>query len=168
MTNISLSFEEGMLAGMQGIIQMMRSIRQGKVGYEARDLVGREMRVRWADVLLGQFGEHVISKAIGAYPVASADGIKGDDPGGLAIRTTGYPNGCLIVFNYELPKWDDKVFVLVTGHWPDFRIPGWIYGREANFPEFLRTGKEPRQWWVPQDALHPFSEMPLPQREIPK
>ena len=168
MTNISLSFEEGMLAAMQGCIQQMRAVQTGRVGNDHGGFSGRDIRERWAQTIHGQMCEHAVAKAIGVFPEASINGIVGDDPGGLAIRGTPWSNGCLIVNEREIARCHDKKFVLVVGHWPAFRIAGWIIGHEANRDEFWRPDEKPASWWVPQDALHPFSEMPLPQREIPQ
>jgi hypothetical protein len=150
---VSLSFEEGLAAGIQGLVQMMRAINRGTVGFDHGGQSARSMKERWAAAIQGQMAEHAFSKAMGFYPHASVAGIQGDDPGGVAIRSTPWPNGCLIVNKSELPKNDDKPFVLVCGHWPNFMVCGWVYGREAAREEFWRGNERPPSWWVSQDSL---------------
>ena len=156
MKTIELSFEEGLAAAVQGSVQMMRAIRDGTVGCDHGGKSGRELRERWAQAIQGQMAEHAISKALGAYPVASKDGIHGDDPGGWAIRSTPWRQGHLVVNESELPEADAKRFVLVVGHWPTFDIVGWMHGRDARRDEWWRPHERPASWWVPQSALQPL------------
>lgn len=158
---IRLSLEEGLAAAMQGATQMMRAIRSGKVGFDHGGTSVRSMKERWAESIQGQMAEHAYCKAMGHYPFASADGINGDDPGGVAIRSTPWPPSIahLIVFRKELPACEDKPFVLVCGHWPDFVIAGWILGRDAARDEWCRKNETPSRWWVPAKDLLPMSEL---------
>jgi hypothetical protein len=153
---VELSFEEGLCAAMQGCVQMMRTIREGSVGFDHGGKSGRSVRERWAQAIQGQMAEHAVSKAVDAYPAASKNGINGDDPAGLAIRSTPWANGHLVVNQSELPEADAKKFVLVVGHWPEFKIAGWIYGRDAKRDEWWRPEERPASWWVPQSALLPL------------
>jgi hypothetical protein len=159
MKTIELSYEEGLVAAVQGIVQMMRAIRDGTVGCDHGGQSGRSLRERWAQAIQGQMAEHAISKFLDLYPVASKGGIHGDDPGGLAIRSTPWMNGHLIVNESELPEADTKKFVLVVGHWPTFGIVGWTYGRDAKRDEWWRPHERPASWWVPQSALYPVDAM---------
>lgn len=158
---VDLSFEEGLSAGLQGLVQVMRAINAKKVGNDHGGKSGREIRERFAQGIMGQMAEHAVSKALDLYPVASAAGISGDDPGGLAIRSTPWPNGCLIVNESELPAGDEKRFVLVVGHWPKFTVVGWIFGREARRDEWWRPDERPASWWVPQSALRSSDELEI-------
>lgn len=159
MTSIELSFEEGMAAAVTGSVQMMRAIRSGKVGHDHGGRSGRQVRERWAQAIHGQMAEHAVCKALGLYPIASVDGIGGDDPGGYAIRSTPWNDGCLIVNQSELPEADDKRFLLVVGHWPRFRLAGWLYGAEARRDEWWRPDERPPSWWVPQSSLRPVESL---------
>lgn len=156
--SVTLSFEEGMAAVVQGAVQMMRAIQQGMVGRDHGGTSGRSMRERWAQAIHGQMCEHAAAKALDNYPVASVSGIRGDDPGGWAIRGTPWNDGCLIVNGSELPAMADSRFLLVTGHWPSFRVVGWISGAEVARDEWWRANERPPSWWVPQSALKPIQK----------
>lgn len=155
MATIRLSFEEGLAAAIQGSVQMMRAISTGTVGFDHGGVSGRDLRQRWAQAIQGQMAEHAISKALGIYPIASAAGVRGDDPGGWDIRSTPWQNGHLIINGIELPEMDNTRFILAVGHWPEFEIVGWIYGKDARRDEWWRGDERPPSWWVPQSALQP-------------
>lgn len=152
-TIVDLTFEEGLSAAVAGCTQMMRAVRTGKVGHDHGGSSGRDMRERWAQAIHGQMVEHAVSKAFNFYPNAGIDGIQGDDPGGFAIRGTPHENGHLIVNGSELPAMGEKRFVLVVGHWPTFRLAGWIKGSDVMREEWWRADERPPSWWVPQAAL---------------
>lgn len=72
----------------------------------------------------------------------------------IQVRSTDRANGRLIVH----PDDDDKHrFVLVVGQFPDFGVPGWIFGRDAKRQEWWQdpTGNRPA-FFVPQSALNPL------------
>lgn len=152
-TVVRLSFEEGLSAALQGCIQMMRAVQTNRVGHDHGGMSGRSQRERWAQAIHGQMCEHAAAKFFRLFPNASVEGINGDDPGGLAIRGTAWETGALIVNESELPAADAKKFVLVVGHWPQFRVAGWIYGREARVAKYWKPRERPASWWVPQSAL---------------
>ena len=158
---VRLSFEEGLAAATQGVTQMMRAIRSGKVGFDHGGASGRAVRERWAQAIQGQMAEHAYCKALGHYPFASVDGINGDDPGGVAIRSTPWSPSTahLIVNKDELPACEGKPFVLVCGHWPVFVVAGWILGRDAGRDEWYKPNERPPSWWVPAKNLLPMSEL---------
>lgn len=160
-TVVKLSFEEGLLAAMQGCIQMMRAVQTNRVGHDHGGMSGRSQRERWAQAIHGQLCEHAVAKLLGVFPKASVSGIDENDPGGIAIRGTPWETGALIVNESELPAADSTPFVLVVGHWPQFRVVGWIYGREARVPKFWRPDERPASWWVPQSALRQITELTL-------
>ena len=151
---VKLSFEEGLSAATQGVVQMMRAKQNGWVGADHGGSSGRDERERWAQAIHGQLCEHAVAKALNLFPSASVDGIQHGDFGGIcAVRGTPWQNGHLIINGAEADPYADTPFILVVGHWPDFRIAGWIYGREATFEKWWRPNERPPSWWVPQSAL---------------
>jgi hypothetical protein len=153
-TIVELTADEGLSAGVVGCIQMMRAVRTGKVGHDHGGFSGRDMRERWAQAIHGQMVEHAVSKFFNCYPHAGIDGIRGDDPGGFSIRGTPHENGHLIVNRSELPAKAETRFVLVVGHWPTFRIVGWIKGSDVMREDWWRANERPPSWWVPQASLN--------------
>lgn len=153
-TTVALTFDEGMSAAVAGCIQMMRAVHSGKVGHDHGGFSGRDMRERWAQAIHGQMVEHAVSKFFNCYPHAGIGGITGDDPAGFSIRGTPHKNGHLIVNGSELPEKSEERFVLVVGHWPTFRIAGWIKGCDVMRNEWWRAHERPPSWWVPQDSLN--------------
>lgn len=150
---VTLSFEEGLAAVVQGAVQMMRATKNGQVGYDHGGRSGRSIRERWAQAIHGQMCEHAAAKVMDRYAIASVAGIHGDDPGGVAIRGTPWNDGSLIVNESEMPSKGRTTFVLVTGHWPQFNVVGWILGEDACRDEWWRENEKPPSWWVPQSEL---------------
>jgi hypothetical protein len=104
----------------------------------------------------GAFGELVFCKATGREWRASVNTFKGPDAGrDIQVRCApckakfppdGFGN--LIVRHDDDPE---HRFVLVVGNPPYFVVRGWIYGREAMQPQFLRADINNREpaWLVP-------------------
>jgi hypothetical protein len=70
----------------------------------------------------------------------------------IQFRGTELERGSLIV----RPDDDDRdYFALVTGHTPNFRLMGWMLGRDAKQYKWLRyPWGRPAAWFVPQRYLH--------------
>jgi len=165
---VTLSFEEGLAAVVQGATQMMRAIDRHWVGSDHGGASGRDLRERWAQAIHGQFCEHAAAKALHRYPHASVNGCRTHDLGArLGIRGTPWSRGRLIVNEDELrrdgqPRNGEIAYVLVTGHWPQFQLRGWLSGDEIrSHDEWFHEDEYPPSWWVPHGALHPIETLPL-------
>lgn len=79
------------------------------------------------------------------------------DVGGFCdVRGTKYRTGHLLIYQEDK---DERPYVLVTGTSPEFRICGWIFGKEGKRKEWFRLseyGARPAHY-VPQPSLRPFS-----------
>lgn len=168
MQRVRLSREEGLAAAVKAAYQMMDTIEGGWIGRDHGGKSGRSMRERWAQGIHGQMCEEAFCKWISLFPTTSIKGIKDGDPGGYAIRGTPWSDGHLIINGAEVPKYMNTPFVLVTGHWPEFQIVGWIMGAEAAQEKYWRADERPPSWWVPQSVLHPISELPNARRPAGK
>lgn len=104
--------------------------------------------------ILGAAGELAVAKVLGRYWGGDVCTFKGPDVGGLQVRTRSSDDYDLIVRPDDA---DDEVFVLVTGTPTRLWVRGWIHGRDAKRPEFLRSyGGRPAVWFVPHDELQPI------------
>lgn len=110
----------------------------------------------WEMDIEGLLAEAAVAKALGIYyaPVTGAlDTALGDVTKGVQVRSTQYPDGCLLIHNSDS---DDDRFVLVTGSQGKYVIQGWIKGGFGKEPKWWRTYQGRSAFWVPQAALHPF------------
>lgn len=96
--------------------------------------------------------EMAAAKALGLYWCGSMASRSEVDIGrDVQVRHTEREAGCLIVHGSDD---DDHAFVLVTGQIPEFEVVGWIRGRDAKRPEFVREPHPGRPaYFVPQSAL---------------
>lgn len=79
------------------------------------------------------------------------------DVAGAQVRHTRRMDGSLICH----PRDDDADrFVLVIGAMPDFRIAGWMWGREAKDQRFWRTNVPRPAFFVPSGELRRMEGSP--------
>jgi hypothetical protein len=161
MVSVTLSYEEGLAAAVKSAHQMMLGIRKGWIGRDHGGRSGRSMGERWAHALHGQLCEEAFCKAMNLFSRASIEGISEGDPGGVEIRGTAVPGGHLIIPEDSVRKYLNTPFVLVIGDWPDFRLIGWIYARDAQRQEWWRPHERPASYWVPQSSLNPIETLPV-------
>lgn len=156
--NVTLTADEGMAAASAGCLQMMRAIAKGWVGNDHGGVSGRDLRERWAQAIHGALAEYAFCKAMDKCWTPSAAGITGQDATGWQVRATPWDGGHLILNKGEPEKWGASRIALVTGHWPTFKVVGWIAAQDAAKPEWFRENERPASFWVPQSALRPMSE----------
>jgi len=102
--------------------------------------------------LVGAPAEAAGCKALGLVWSGSVNHFKLPDARhNIQFRGTMLEHGSLIV----RPDDDDRdYFALVTGHTPNFRVMGWMLGRDAKKLKWLRSpGGRPPAWFVPQGYL---------------
>jgi len=117
----------------------------------------------WTLHIEGAAGEMAAAKALDRYwqmPVGTFKA--GGDVGTLQVRTRSRHDYELIVREDDR---DDDRFILVTGTLPRFQIHGWIFGRDAKRPQWLREhgGRAPA-FFVPHAELRPLIELDAPVR----
>lgn len=159
---VRLTGDEGMAAVSVGAMQLMRAINRGLVGTRKGDHGGmsyRGMHERWANSILGALAEYAACKGLGIHWGSGFDGIHGDDGRGLQFRATHHDPAHLIVNEADTVKWPDSWFVLIIGHWPEFRIVGGILGRDAKREKWFRADARPAAYWVPMSELEPWDEL---------
>lgn len=121
----------------------------------ARDRWGISNDDRWDRDVEGACAEQAVAKYFGIYWVG---GNKTEDVGPYQVRATHRADGRLTL---HPPDRDDKVFILVTGYAPKFRLVGWIMARDGKQAKWWTdpTGKNHPAWFVPQSALRPIWEL---------
>lgn len=80
--------------------------------------------------------------------------LEGDIAPGIEVRATTHRNGCLIIHPEDK---DDSKFILVTGQIPNFKVVGWLQGKEAKQDQWWRTDTGRPAYFVPQTALYSFN-----------
>ena len=161
---VRLSPDEGMAAAVVGATQMIRATARGWVGNDHGGKSGRAVRERWAQAIHGAMAELAAACALGRPWRSGVDGITGGDIGTIQVRATPWDDGHLIINEADVKKWPDAPFLLVTGHWPELRMVGWMLGADAAQPAWFRANERPPSYWVPQASLRPFEELAVTYR----
>lgn len=101
----------------------------------------------------GAYGELAVAKFWDLYwlPLWDAHDRTRPDVGNLHVRSTKYPDGCLLLHDTDP---DDGPFVcVVTADLPRCRIVGWKRAKHGKRQQFWRTDTNRPAYFVPQDQL---------------
>jgi hypothetical protein len=148
---VELDIAEQLHAASVGVRRNIQSIRRG-----ALPKWGQGGAALWGSHIEGAAGELAVAKATNTYWNGALGDYDADDVGGLQIRTTPHPNGCLILHPSDP---DDRPFILVIGTMPFFRLAGWMMGRDGKDPKWWRAGIDRPAFFVPQADLRPMEEL---------
>lgn len=148
---------QGAFVGMMRQVSKIQKGSRGRYGID-NDEFG------WQAAIEGCLGEMVVAAYLNVYWAGAAYDTP-DVAGWLEVKTRRSHD-----FELTLHKQsrDDLPFVLVTGANGSYRIHGWIYGRDGKRPEYWKdpsgdSGKRKRPaFFVPQKALLPLEELPIP------
>jgi hypothetical protein len=150
---VVLSWPEAMLAISVGVRRRVECLRKGigdKYGFNGDP---------WQTNIEGACGEMALAKFLGVYWDGSVNNFFGDDlPSGIQVRTRRDHGHGLLVREADN---DDRPYVLLTGELPQYRVHGWMMGRDAKQRQWLHSygGRTPA-YFVPQSALHPIDKLP--------
>lgn len=147
---VRLTSGEMMQAALVGVMRHVGNLKRGR--QDAHGYAGDG----WAAHIEGACGELALAKALGLYWSGALE-FRADDVGRLQVRTRSRHDYDLIV-HPEDP--DDRPFVLVTGKAPDFRVGGWIMGRDAKRQAWWAdpAGGRPA-FFVRAEHLRPIEEL---------
>jgi hypothetical protein len=111
--------------------------------------------------IAGAIGELAVAKGLQVYWGGTVN-TWGDADIGSRIQVRTRPDvkgrGELIVRPKDNP---DDVFVLALGTAPDFKLPGWIAGKDAMKKKWLKDyAQRPPAYFVPHESLN---DWPLPE-----
>jgi hypothetical protein len=153
--NIKLKWHELTMAahiGTQRQIESLRDDKKDKAGYDGSG---------WEINIEGAVGELVVAKYLNIYWDGSVNTYKsGHDVGGYEVRTRSKSWYELLIRPDDK---DDAIYILVTGKGFDYKIRGWLLGKDAKRKEWFKAhgGRDPA-YFAPQSVLHPMSELPDP------
>jgi hypothetical protein len=146
---VSLTAAELHQAAMIAVQRQIENLFAGR-----RDAHGASRDVGWSLHIEGAAGEMAFAKWAGLYWSGNIGNLSADDVGATQVRTRSRHDYDLILHPSDP---DNRVFVLVTGTAPEFRLVGWIWGGEGKRPEFWSDPARGRPaFFVPQSALHPM------------
>ena len=146
-----------MCASSVATLQMLRKIanqRNHDHGHKAK----RGMRERWADGIHGLMGEIALARALNLpWTPGGLFVSRGDVANKIEVRATEYASGHLLIYEDDE---NDSPFVLMTGHYPVFRIAGAIRaGLAKEHGAWWKPNADPPCWWVPQFALSEIDDV---------
>lgn len=149
MVEVTLTAYELEMAAIQGMRRQIEAVQKGLghiAGYEG---------IGWDIHIEGAAGELAFAKSINRYWSGSVNTFKtGGDVGSVQVRTRSKHSYELLVRDQDR---DDDLFVLVTGVSPNFKVWGYITGREAKQGQWRQThGGRPPAYFVPHAALTPL------------
>lgn len=151
MTSITLNWHECEMAVQVGVRRQLSSLSKNSRPGEGYEGSGWDIHIQ------GALGEMAVAKALNVYWSGSVNTFAACDLPGLQVRTRSRHWYDLIVRSRDS---DDEPFILVTGECPTFTVHGWIYGRDAKKPKWLREyGNRPAAYFVPQGALRPLKAL---------
>lgn len=149
---VTLTAEQMSVAVGVAVLRHLESFAQGLKN--AHGLDGDWRKTLLADID-GSAAEKAYCLFRGIRWTGGVNTFHGADAGrATQVRHTRNPRGSLIVREADN---QDHFYVLMVGVPPVFRVAGFIRGRDARRPEWLKSpnDREPA-WFVPQDQLKPF------------
>lgn len=146
---ISLTASEMMLAAQAGVMRTVENLVRGAQGAHGAS-VGD-----WSMSIEGALAEWAASKALGKHWPGKGQ-MRGDDIGGLQIRSTPNPAGHLILHKTDR---DEDIFILMIGAASEWRPAGWIRGKSGKQDRFWRTDVRAPCFMVPQSELRDMVEL---------
>lgn len=152
---IELSSTETLVASQVGSLRHAEALKRGNP-----DAFGLSAdKDGWGLHIEGAAGEMAAAKALNVYWGATVNTYKrgGDIGQRIQVRTRSRRDYELLVRPSDR---DEDIFVLVTGKSPRFEVHGWLMGREAKHPDFLKNhgGRNPA-YFVPHRALRMIEEL---------
>lgn len=134
----------------------LRNIAALKRGWESKIGNGNH----WENHIEGACGEVAVAKVMGKYWGGSINTFKqgGDiDSTGWEVRTRSNHDYDLIIRDSDP---DDRVFILVTGKAPCYRVWGWIGSTDARREEWRKDyGGHGAAYFVPKESLKQMGDL---------
>lgn len=149
---MKLTWHEVAMASEIGRLRQLASVKHGRQDRHGFEGAG------WDAHIEGACGELAVARRLGRYWNGSVNNFDGADvSGGLQVRTRSSHSYDLLIRPDDSP---DASWVLVTGRCPDYWVRGWIQGREAKDPRWLRAhGNRPAAYFLPASKLRPMAEL---------
>lgn len=147
---VTLRWHEYAMASEIGRLRQLASIKRGSMDQHGFEGLG------WSEHIEGACGEMAVSKVLGIYWDGGIDTFKAADISeNIQVRTRSSHKYELIIRPNDA---DNDLFVLVTGKCPNYRIWGFISGKDGKSRNFLQEhGGRPAAYFVPQNELLPLT-----------
>ena len=146
---ITLTASEMMLAAQAGVMRTVENLVRGAQGNHGAS-VGD-----WSMSIEGALAEWAASKALGKHWPGKGQ-MRGDDIGGLQIRSTPHMGGSLILHKGDR---DEDIFILMIGAASEWHPAGWIRGKTGKKEQYWRTDVRAPCFMVPQESLEDMVEL---------
>lgn len=145
---VRLTPHELFMAANVGLRRQVSSLVAGR-----QDRHGLNPDDGWRVHIEGACGELAVAKFLGKYWDGSVDTFRSlPDLDNVEIRTRSKHYYELLIRTDDDP---DKVYILVTGTAPNYRVRGWMKGRDAQRDEWLQNhGGREAAWFVPPEHLN--------------
>lgn len=156
MVEIELTHDEWMNAAMRGCERQVDGLIKNRVSTQ-RGFI-RQPTDGWFWNVNGAAGEACVAKWLGVPWDGCFGDLRASDVAFLEVRTTP---GHDFPLRLQHEDKDDRVYILVTGVGPTWRIQGFILGAKGKQQEWFSdrpppackpTGR-PGAFWVPQESL---------------
>jgi hypothetical protein len=148
---VTLTWHEAIMAAHIGVMRQVAAIKAGKKDRHGYDGEG------WNEHCEGACGEVAIAKMLGVFWDGSVNTWSAHDLPGLQVRTRSRHDYELLVRPCDC---NETPWVLVTGKCPNYRVRGYVYGREAKRREWLQSyGGRPPAYFVPHSNLRSVEEL---------
>lgn len=144
---------------LSGWVGLGRTVQSKKKGRQERD-GQKDDSLRWNLTVEGAMAEAAVAQYFDAFWTGARFGpTQQHDIGNMEVRSTHHQNGHMHIYERN----DDAcpfIFVVTDFNSLSCNIVGWIYGRDAKRPEWIREGRPGGAcYWVPQSALRPPEEL---------
>lgn len=149
---VTLTWPEAQVGAFIGCQRQLRALARGRNhrhGYNGAD--------SWTINIEGVAAEFAVAKTLDAFWSDSSDPDYTGDIDHYHVRQTAWQNGGLLLHPDDP---DDATFILAVGALPTYRLAGYLLAAEGKRPEFWTEPQSGRPCFkVPQDRLHPFSDL---------
>lgn len=145
----SLSWQVITVAAINGVFRQIAALKNHQIPGK-----GLPYQQGWTESIHGTIAEAAFAYACDRFPnYSSRPDYDGDICGQIEVRGTTHHKGHLLLYDTDF---DDRPYVLVTiGQLPQFRLAGWIWGREGKHRQWYDTEKfRVPCYAVPQEDLY--------------
>lgn len=149
--NVTLTKSEMHIAAQLGCLRQLSSTFKGSMSKvpSARD---------WDAHICGAAGEMAVAKGLGIYNPMTLDTYRDADLGlDIQVKTRSEDHYDMILSEGD-PS--EAVYILVVGSMPDFRIVGWLNGKDAKKKKYFKSFLGNMRFVVPQSAFKSISTLP--------
>lgn len=161
----NLTWSQLALIGTAGLMRQINGIRRSREpNYKIGNLLNWQIHIE------GCMGEFCVAKFLNRFWCGKLGDVSPGDVGPVEVRTAG-----ATITEYDLPRvhkrrlcchkddLNDKPFVHVTGINGQYRLHGWLYGREVKLDEYWKdpTGADRPAYYAPNNKLRSLESLKM-------